>query len=244
MVPVRKIADVLVKIQKALGVTIGPDRIAIYIEHLQNMEESDFQAAAVRLMSEFRPTSTVPFPLIRDFLEMAGQDGKTKAVNVVATLRKDMERLGQYQNYHPNDRALTNVIMRYGGWVDMVNNNTDEWWSLHERNFITAYEAAKRSGFEGPVFVKGLHRIENEHNGVTAEKIAKQGVDPMVCGYDETPAIKGRGRQQGLSSRQNQSQPQSLKYSRMSLREKLMALPSAPVADEAGQVSKEEWDKL
>lgn len=177
------IYEVLGRFQEYFGKSLKPEIQALYIEHLEKIDEDKFKIASVKLLREFEPTSTKPFPLIKDFMEMIGLDGRTEAINIVSLVRNTIEKIGQYHSINFNNRALHSVIERYGGWVDMVNNNTDEWWSLHERNFITAYEAAKRSGLEGPEYLMGLLEIDNRMKGITPEKLLEEGKKLEMYGY-------------------------------------------------------------
>lgn len=183
MISTGLITKILAKMQKYFGKYLEVDVLQIYIENLQKMKESDFKIACVRIMQEFCQTSVQPFPLIKDFLEMSGQDGRTRAVNVVAIVREAMEAKGQYESVDFQDQALHCVIQRYGGWPEMVNNNTDKWWSLHERNFIQAYESARRSGLPGPNRLLGVHEAENTMNGYTPERLIEMGIKPKTCGF-------------------------------------------------------------
>lgn len=185
MVSKKTILKVLTKMQEYFGYEIKPGVIQIYIENLQNMEENDFRDAAVQIMLEFKPTSTQPFPLLRDFREAAGLDGKTMAVNAVARLRAKMEAVGQYDSVTFNDPALHSVIQRYGGWVEMVLNNTDKWWSFHERNFIQAYESAKKAGIKGPERLIGLHEAGNTMNGYTPKVLVGMNIPHSLCGFSD-----------------------------------------------------------
>ncbi len=178
------ILGTLANMQKYFGKKLEKDVLEIYLEGLKNLSEDDFKKAAVNIMHEFSPTSTKPFPLIADFLEACGVDDKTQAVNIITKLRRMMVRLGQYRSPIIEDEALKSVIERYGGWVEMVNNNYDEWWSLHERNFILAYESAKRTSMDGEK-PKGILEIDNTANGYTPEKLLEMGINPKNCGLTQ-----------------------------------------------------------
>lgn len=190
MIDRKLILETLAKMQKYFGKILIADVIDIYLDHLEKMPEDKFKAASVKLLADFQPTSTVPFPLIRDFLEQAGLDGKSRSVNIVSIVRKKIESTGQYESVDFGDRFIHSVIQRYGGWQEMVLNNTDEWWSLHERNFIAAYDAAKRAGMEGPERLIGLHEAENKFNGIAPELFISRGLSPAVGGYAVTPGQK------------------------------------------------------
>jgi hypothetical protein len=183
------IIGTLLKMQKYYGKILDPEVIEIYIDALSLISEEKFKQSSVNIMKSFSPTSTKPFPLIADFLESCGEDGKTKAVNIVSYLKKLMEILGQYRSPEIEDSALCSVIDRYGGWPEMVNNNTDEWWSLHERNFILAYESAKKAniGSERP---KGILEIENTINGFTKENLLLSGLNPKNHGFEHEEKTK------------------------------------------------------
>lgn len=185
----KTILEVLGKYQEFYGRDLSPEVQAIYVEHLSDMPDHLFKRTAVQLMREFQPTSTVPFPLVRDFLVAAGLDEETMAVNAVSLVRKRMESVGQYDSVSFDDLALHSVIDRYGGWVEMVNNNTDKWWSLHERNFIQAYKAARRAGTKGPERLLGLHEATNRNNGYDAQKISSMRVDPRICGFEPVKQV-------------------------------------------------------
>ena len=120
-------------------------------------------------MTDFTPTSTKPFPLIKDFLDFCGKDIKTEAINAVSIVKKTAERLGQYASVDFENMALHSVINRYGGWVEIVCWGEKE-WSLHERNFISAYEAAKKSNLPAVSHLPGLCEKENSLKGLTYEK--------------------------------------------------------------------------
>jgi hypothetical protein len=163
MVSENVIMDVLKKMQEYFGKKLTPDIISLYVEHLEKFNEEKFKAASVRLMLEFQQTSTTPFPLIRDFLVMCGEDSKTKAVNIVTAVKKAAEALGQYESVTFGDPALHSVIRRYGGWPTVVLWGEKD-WQLHERNFIAAYEGAVKAKLQEG-YCKGLCEIENGLNG-------------------------------------------------------------------------------
>jgi len=164
----RLILETLARMEKYYGRTLDPDVRLMYVDRLKSLEESSFKNAAVILIDSFQQTSTKPFPLIADFLSACGEDGRTRAINIVGAVRKACE-LGQYVSVDFGDRALHNVIMRYGGWLEIVNNDHDMWWSLHERNFIAAYESARSANIEGPAHLEGLVELENRKNGFPFE---------------------------------------------------------------------------
>jgi hypothetical protein len=210
---------VFLKVQKYFGKKIEDEIIEVYWDSLKIMSEEQFKISSLRIMAEFQPSIAVPFPLIKNFLELAGMDSKTQAVNIITKLRAALEQMGQYPSVNLGDRFLHGVINRYGGWADMVMQNTDEWWAFHERNFITAYQAAKTSGFEGPEYLVGVHEQANRHNGFTPEKLIEQGINPKDCGYLEDVKTKRIDAPKTSISEKPKS------YKNMTLREKLEALP-------------------
>jgi len=159
----RIIVEVLTKMQEYFGKTLKPDIIEIYIEHLAGMNEDKFKTASARIMLEFEQTSVKPFPLIRDFLLMSGEDIKSKAINVITAVKRAAENLGQYESVDFGDPALHSVIRRYGGWIEIVMWGEKD-WQLHERNFIEAYKSAVLSELKEN-YCKGLHEISNGLNG-------------------------------------------------------------------------------
>jgi hypothetical protein len=221
MVEQKEIIVVLAKLQAYYGKELKPEIQQMYVEHLEKMEPQQFRAASVRMISEFNPSNTVPFPLIKNFLELAGMDSKTQAVNIITKLRAALEKMGQYPSVNLGDRFLHGVINRYGGWADMVMQNTDEWWSLHERNFITAYQAAKASGFTGPEYLIGVQEQTNRFDGFTPEKIIglERGINPKDCGYLEDVKTKR------IDAPKTSIPEKPKSYKNMTLREKLKALP-------------------
>ena len=179
------IMETLAKMQKYFGKKLDTDTYQIYIEQLSDFTEQEFKTASVKIMRNFEPTSTKPFPLVKDFLYYIGKDDKSVAVNIVTDLRRSMEQLGQYASFDLGDPSLAATIRRYGGWEEMVLNNTDEWWSLHERNFITAYESARRSGMTAETRIIGQFERDNRAKGYTPEKLLEMKINPISCGYSE-----------------------------------------------------------
>ncbi len=212
---------VFLKVQKYFGKVISDEIIEVYWDALNQMTENQFKKASIKIMSEFQPSTAIPFPLIKNFLEFAGLDGKTQAVNIITKLRAALEQMGQYPSVNLGDRFLHGVINRYGGWADMVNQNTDEWWSLHERNFITAYQAAKSSGFEGPEYLVGVHEQTNRHSGFTPERLIDDGINPKTCGYLIDVKTKR------IDAPKTEEIKKPVSYRNMTVREKLEALPKS-----------------
>lgn len=162
--------EALAKLEKYFGKTLDTEVKAMYVEHLERLPLDKFKAACVRIMADWSPTATKPFPLIADFLAYCGESQETQAVNVVGAVRRAAETLGQYPSVDFRDRALHAAVERYDGWPAIVVNGTDEWWTMHERNFITAYRSAKLAGVNGAAHLAGLHEIENISQKQAIEK--------------------------------------------------------------------------
>lgn len=160
---------VFATLQKYFGKVLSDDVLEIYWNHLKDLEENEFKKISIQIMNEFSSTSAKQFPLIADFLALCGKDSKTKAQNIVTVVKKTAEALGQYASVDFGDKALHSVIERYGGWADIVLWNEQD-WQFHERNFISAYEAADKSGFQGSDHCPGLCEIENRKNGFIFEE--------------------------------------------------------------------------
>jgi len=175
------IFEVLGRFQEYFGKKLTPEMQATYIEHLENMNEDKFKLASINLIKSFEPTTAKPFPLIGDFLKACGEDLETKSINIVSLVRKKAE--DAYQSIDFGDRHLHSVIMRYGGWIELCNNNTDEWWSLHERNFINAYRSAVTADIQGPEYLQGILEIDNLQKGLTPDKLFEKGIEPCNCGF-------------------------------------------------------------
>lgn len=158
----------LFKMSVYFGKEIRPEVMAIYWDAMKNMDEGKFKNAAVRIMADFEPTSAKPFPLIKDFLTCCGEDGKSRAINVISALKKAAELLGQYPSVDFRDPALHATIERYGGWTEVVLWNEQD-WQYHERNFIAAYEAARNACVKGPAYLVGALEKENSKNGFMVE---------------------------------------------------------------------------
>ena len=62
------VAESLGRLQEYFGRTLKPEIQAVYIKRLETLSEGQIKSAIVRVIDEFRPTSTNPFQLLTDIL--------------------------------------------------------------------------------------------------------------------------------------------------------------------------------
>jgi len=134
----------------------------LYWESLKYIDNTAWNSIIQNIINNFTPTSTTKFPLIKDFLSAGGQSGEHMARNMVGVLRKTIHKFGAYESIDFQDQALHNVVIRYGGWIELCNW-TESDWKMKETAIIKSYESEK-SACPGPSsnHLAGIHEQTNE----------------------------------------------------------------------------------
>jgi hypothetical protein len=151
---------------KIYGHKIDGGVMGMYWQIMQEWPDDAFKRAVQNIVSNFRPTRQVPFPIPADFVEQIGEGGSKRAQNVVAIVQKAMESAGVYSDMDFGDPALHATIERFGGWVELCRWTYDD-WRFRQKEFQGAYEAAVAAGATGSTVLAGLATIsEAQGNGL------------------------------------------------------------------------------
>jgi hypothetical protein len=159
--------------QKIFGAKIADDILTVYWNLMKDFSDEEFNGIQQRLISDFIPTSQVPFPLPAHFLAAAGKSGESRAKLAVNAVIKASYEIDSYYTVSFGDPALHETIDRFGGWP-VVCRWTLEDWRYQEKSFIACYEAALISN-NGAGKCPGLFEIENADK--TLDAIQKQITD-------------------------------------------------------------------
>jgi len=181
MVDRKVIYECLGRLQEYFGKELKPEIQKMYIDRIEKLDLDKFKTAMVRIVDEYQPTATNPFPLIKDILEFCGESGQTKAINIIAVVKMACIKHGQYESVNFEDSALHSVIRRYGGWPEVVLW-TERDWGFREKSFIEAYKAAHAES-HNISHLPGLIEIERDKDGYKLpEPIQIQGGKQKLIG--------------------------------------------------------------
>jgi hypothetical protein len=150
----------MVSLQAYFGKTIEDSIIDLYFTNLEHYSDDVFSRALVNIFHNFHPSSTVPFPLISDFIEAIGDTTENRAQLAVTAVKRAAEEVGAYRTIDFGDPALHCTINRFGGWPEIARWGCTDRWNFQEKAFINAYISAFECGDNAPA-VAGLHQIEN-----------------------------------------------------------------------------------
>lgn len=154
------IMEKLVTLQAYYNHKLNDLQINLYLQYFQHFTPDKLDFAVNEIIKEFSPTSTTPFPLIKDFREAVGDSITHKAHNIVTKLRDAMRSIGAYKSPDFGDPALHSIIRRFGGWVVMCSW-TEADWKMKERMFIDSYIAAFKGNLIGPDHLVGIEESSN-----------------------------------------------------------------------------------
>jgi len=150
----------MVSLQAYFGKTIADEVLDMYFTNLEHYTDEVFAHALVNLFHNFHPSSTVPFPLISDFIEAIGDTAENRAQLAVMAVKRAAESIGSYRSVDFGDPALHATINRFGGWPEIANWANHGKWEFQEKNFMRAYISAYESGEEDQP-VMGNFEIDN-----------------------------------------------------------------------------------
>ena len=157
----------MISLQKYFGKSIEDAIIGLYWENLQQYTDEVFAHALIKIFHNFHPSSTVPFPLIADFMEAIGDTAENRANLAVMAVKRAAESIGSYRSVDFGDPALHATINRFGGWPEIANWANHGKWEFQEKNFMRAYISAYESGEEDPP-VMGHFEMDNMKKNETA----------------------------------------------------------------------------
>lgn len=180
-----KIANFALKmgyLQKYFGRKLDKEIYAMYQNRLLEIPEDKFDLAIKNLIEEFDPTSTKPFPLIKDILFHCGESSSSKAKNIVMAVKMAVSRVGRYSSIDFGDSAIHAVIERWGGWP-RICDWTEKDWQINQKRFEEDFEAAKMSGISGPQYLLGVFEISNNTNG--HQKFVSENQKPKLVYQNE-----------------------------------------------------------
>ena len=164
----------IMMLQNYFGKELKREIVEIYWNCLKRFSDDIFSRGVDSLVKNFHPTSTVPFPLIADFLSAMGISGENRAHAAVAAVKRAAEIVGAYKTPNFGDPALHATINRFGGWPEIAHWANHGKWDFQEKNFMRAYEAALECG-EAASPPSGFFAIDNaQKNQSTWTKIQKR----------------------------------------------------------------------
>lgn len=151
-----------VSLQKYFGKSLEDSVINLYWMVLKKLSDEQFEKSVENIINTFHPTSTVPFPLVSDFVCSLGISGENRAQSAVLAIKKASESFGAYKTVDFGDNALHAVINRFGGWPEISHWSNQGKWEFQEKNFMKAYIAAFECGEKSPP-CQGLFELENSN---------------------------------------------------------------------------------
>lgn len=138
---------------------------ALYWNILKAISDEDFKQIVNHVVTHFKPSSQCPFPSPAHFADLILENDISALSSAITEVRKAISKHGPYQSVSFNDPALHDVILRYGGWIELCNW-TNEDWRIKERAFLDAYKAAKTCN-NGPEYLPGITENENSLTNFT-----------------------------------------------------------------------------
>lgn len=135
-----------------------------YWHLLKHLSDRQFQLAVQNTIRTFRPTTQCPFPVPADLLNACGSGDEMHAHNVVTMVREAIVRVGAWDSVDFGDRALHQVIERFGGWT-VICTWTHQDWQYNRRAFVEAYRAASAAEIKGPAALEGWINKSNRASG-------------------------------------------------------------------------------
>lgn len=150
----------MVSLQAYFRKTITDPVLDMYYKNLKQYADEIFAHALIKIFHNFHPSSTVPFPLIADFMEAIGDTAENRAQLAVIAVKRAAESIGSYRSVDFGDPALHATINRFGGWPEIANWANHGKWEFQEKNFMRAYISAYESGEEAPP-VMGHFEMDN-----------------------------------------------------------------------------------
>lgn len=166
----------MIALQGVFG-KIDDSKTKLYFSVLSSMSDSDFESATKKLITTFKPTSTVPFPVPAHFMDASGNTATTKAQDYMALLQKAIYSVGSYRSVDFGCPELHGVIERYGGWVEICKWTQKE-WDINENRFTRALEIALEHNDKGSDYLRGIVETENsnqKYSQLTHVKRSKNG---------------------------------------------------------------------
>ena len=155
------------------GAKNEPNLFQFYWDSLKKYTEEEWDGMVITIKNNWRPTSTVKFPLIVDFREAIGHDSENRAQLAIFKIKEVMQKHGAYSSVNFGDRAMHATIVRFGGWQEMCKWEKRD-WDINEGRFINAYKTALLNPEMGPDYLPGFIEIENR----------KKGLDKFIPGIE------------------------------------------------------------
>ena len=139
---------------------IDDDKYQAYWKVLSKYNNEQFKKMLESIVSTFRPTAQVPFPLPPDFLEAIGQTGRNRAILALNAVKDAVESRGTWYSVDFQDPALHATIKNFGGWPEVCSWGNLGEWKYRDKAFMEAYEAAVDCGLKADP-PAGNFEIEN-----------------------------------------------------------------------------------
>lgn len=127
---------------------------------LSGLKDFSMETATKRLILNFKPSASVPFPVPSDFVEAAGIGTHSKAQELLGLLQPAIFSVGPYRSIDFGSKAMHSVLLRFGGWVTVCGWNQEQ-WSINEGRLLKALEHALEYGEEGPDYMAGISEANN-----------------------------------------------------------------------------------
>jgi hypothetical protein len=173
-----KIASLMVY----FGMKLPPEVFDIYWDQLKDLSTHKFDSACQKILSDFIPTSTNPFPLVSHFKKYCGESGDDKAHNAIAMLKRGIRKVGQYQSVDFKDRALHYAVNAFGGWT-AICCWTDKEWDINEGRLLQTYKSAMKSNLGDDCHLQGLIEMDGGKFKIFIPKESKN----LVADRTHTP---------------------------------------------------------
>lgn len=127
---------------------------------LKDFDDEKMKIATSKLITSFRPTSTVPFPVPADFIEAAGVSAEQEAKELMGLIQEAVFSVGSYRSVDFGSPELHGVIQRFGGWPAICQWDKKD-WSINEGRFLTCLEHAIDNCDRGPEYLRGIAEANN-----------------------------------------------------------------------------------
>jgi len=146
----------LARLEVFFGAELNEYKHEVYVEELRHLTPEQINEAMGRLKRTWKPSGPNPYPAICDILEAAGASEADEEREMLAVLRRAIDRSNCYNSVTFCDLALHHTIRAFGG-LDFFRDADDRWWDFNEERFLEMYRTAKRNGLRGPKCLPGIH---------------------------------------------------------------------------------------
>ena len=149
-------------LQAMFGASLSKVVIKVYHGRLKdNLTVEELKAACRWLSDNWKPTASLKFPVIADFIKNSGKISEDdRAQKAIEAVRKAVSKVGSYKSVSFGDSALHRTIKASAGCWPSICQWTDEQWKYNEKKFKEMYLSQLRAGGVETLHLGGHHETD------------------------------------------------------------------------------------